>query len=81
MHTGLTLALKFRNTLAAEILLALGADPELRPQDHHAPLAHAAHTNQPDIMRLLLSNGANVHSRNPAGCVALTHAAHFGEVY
>lgn len=63
----------------AEIVLALltaGADPNLHDNSGNGPLHQAAYYGSVDVLRILISNGADVNLKNIGGFTALTKTAH-----
>ena len=55
-------------------LLARGVDPN-GTRERSAPLAHAARTDAPDAVRLLLDGGADARHRDPATGMTALHIA------
>ena len=58
----------------AEMLLARGANPNLRVEGGFAPLHGAALSGQIDLALLLLKHGADVNAKDDSGSTPLAHA-------
>ena len=67
------------HTAVVDLLVAAGADVE-GPANGCPPLGLAAGSGRIDVVRLLLSQCANVNSEDEYGKTALVRAAHFGHV-
>ncbi|KAL2865209.1 ankyrin repeat domain-containing protein [Aspergillus lucknowensis] len=64
---------------AMQLLLARGANPNLKTDAGITPLLQAAEGGSPNLIHLLLSHGASVEERDPRGHTALQVAARCGQ--
>jgi ankyrin repeat protein len=80
--TPLGLAVYFRHSEAARLLIMAGADSSLPSNNSFrvTPLHSAAATGNTELARLLISHGAEVNSRQSSGVTALHSAAHIGNL-
>ena len=63
------------------LLLSKGTKPNARfPKTGDTPLMTAARERQPEVMRVLIEGGANVHMKNYKGMTALKFAIDSGEM-
>jgi len=58
----------------AKVLLARGANPNLRAEGGFTPLHEAALTGQSNLALLLLEHGADITAKDSTGKTALDHA-------
>lgn len=72
-------ALRTKYQLIAETLIANGADVNLHsvPYRSDAPLTHAARSNQPEMINLLLAHKADPNAKDADGNTALHYAYGF----
>jgi len=78
VDSALSAALAGSHDSTARVLLAAGADPNLGGTVR-TPLAAAAGTGRPELVRLLLEKGVDARSKNLVGRTALMYAAAQGE--
>ena len=64
----------------AKVLLANGAQVNVRGNDGMTPLHRAAEHNKPEVAKVMLANGAQVNVRDKYGRTALDRAMGFGRV-
>jgi ankyrin repeat protein len=62
------------DTVYLQVMLARGADANLRDRNGNTPLIVAAQIGDPDMVRLLLAGGASVNATNNSGETALIAA-------
>jgi len=62
------------DTVYMQVMLARGADANIRDRDGNTPLVVAALIGDPDMVRLLIGGGANVNAVNSRGETALIAA-------
>ena len=74
--TPLGVAAWFGNGAAASVLIAGGADVNVKISDGHTPLHSAAHGKAADVARMLLENGADPKAKDEDGDTPLHSAAY-----
>ena len=73
--TPLIVAAELGGGIAASVLIASGADVNVKTNNGSTPLHSAAVGNASDVARLLLENGAEVNAKNDNGNTPLHRAA------
>jgi hypothetical protein len=74
------IAAEFNNLSAAQLLIAVGADINIKTIEGDTPLHIAARNNNKDIVSFLITQGASITERNNAGETPMFQAVRTGDL-